>query len=107
MRRDLTAPIAPAPLLDGITLLPFTMDTARASRALLQRVYPEGLGDGGISFEGFWAWLTAEPAYDSHLMFVAAANGAVVGFCHCCASPSSKTSWWTQRFAGAASAGPY
>ena len=82
MRRPLSLPIAPAPLPDGITLAPFTMETASASRTLMKRVYTD-LGDNDISFEGFWNWLTTDPEYDPQLMFVAAADGAVVGLCHC------------------------
>lgn len=83
MRRDLSASIAPAPLPDGVTLAPFDKATANACRNLLKRLYPEGLGDGGISFEGFWSWLTTDPEYDPDLIFVAEADGEVAGFCHC------------------------
>ena len=83
MRRQLSLPIKPAPLPDGITLVPFTVDTARQGRELMRRAYDGDLGDNGISFEGFWSWLTNDPEYDPTLIFVAAAEGAVVGFCHC------------------------
>jgi ribosomal protein S18 acetylase RimI-like enzyme len=83
MRRDLTAPIPSARLPNGITLVPFTTETANTSRELMRRVYPDGLGDNNISFEGFWAWLTADSEYDPELMLVAVANRTVVGFCHC------------------------
>jgi ribosomal protein S18 acetylase RimI-like enzyme len=83
MRRDLAAPIAPALLPDGIALVPFDKETAKEGRELMKRVYLEGLGDGGISFEGFWHWLTTDPEYDRGLMFVAAAGGPIVGWCHC------------------------
>ena len=83
MRRDLTAPIDPLPLPKGIELVPFSKALSNESRELMMRVYPDGLNDGGISFEGFWTWLTNEPEYDPALMFVACQNGIVVGFCHC------------------------
>jgi len=83
MRRDLALPIAPAPLPGGIALVPFDKRTANEGRELMKRVYTDGLGDGGISFEGFWNWLTTDPEYDPDLMFVATAGGTVVGFCHC------------------------
>ena len=83
MRRDLSLPIAPAPLPAGIILLPFSKETTNAARELMKRVYPEGLNDGGISFEGFWTWLTTDAEFDRDLMFFAARHGVVVGLCHC------------------------
>jgi ribosomal protein S18 acetylase RimI-like enzyme len=83
MRRPLSLPIVPAALPDGITLAAFSVEAVRARRELMKRVYPGGLGDGNISFEGFWDWLTNDPEYDPTLMFVATANDAVIGFCHC------------------------
>ena len=83
MRRDLGAPIVPAPPPAGISLQQYGEQTARAAREMMRRVYPEGLGDNGISFEGFWDWLRADPDYDADLMFVAALGGDVVGLCHC------------------------
>ena len=83
MRRDLGAPIAPAALPAGVGLVPFTRDRANLARELMKRVYPDGLNDGGISFDGFWAWLTGDPEYDASLMWVAERDGEVVGFCHC------------------------
>ena len=83
MRCDLTGPIAAAPLPQGTELLPFGKTIANEARELMRRVYPDGLNDGGISFEGFWAWLTTEPEYDAELMFAALRDGMVVGFCHC------------------------
>lgn len=53
MRRDLSAPIPPVPFPIGILLVPYTKDIARLSRTMMQRAYPGGLGDNGISFEGF------------------------------------------------------
>lgn len=86
MRRDLSAPIAPAPLPLGVELLPFDRDSGRQARDLLQRVYPEGIGDNGITFDGFWTWLTTDSEYDPTLMFVVATDGQVVGLCHCWSS---------------------
>lgn len=88
MRRDLTLPIVPAPLPDGTVLQLFTKEFAYESRELMKRVYPDGLGDGGISFEGFWMWLTTDAEFDPDLMFIATYGGAVAGFCHC----------WTSSF---------
>jgi ribosomal protein S18 acetylase RimI-like enzyme len=83
MRRDLSTPIAPGSLPAGIALVPFTVEAARASRELMNRVYEEGLGDDGITFDGWWQWLTTDADYDETLMYVAAQDGVVVGFCHC------------------------
>jgi len=86
MRRDLRLPIAPAPLPEGITLLLFSKETAHAARELLKRIYPEGLGDNNIPFEGFRDWLTTDAEFDPSLMFIAAADEKVVGLCHCWSS---------------------
>lgn len=90
MRRDLTAPVAPAPLPVGVSIVPFDKDIANESRELMRRVYQGELNDGGISFDGFWLWLTSKPEYDRDLVFVATANGAVVGFCLCWSTPYIK-----------------
>jgi ribosomal protein S18 acetylase RimI-like enzyme len=82
MRRDLGKPIAPAELPAGLRLIPFDIDTARACRELMNRVYAEGFGDV-VDFESWWPWLTGDSDYDPRLMFVAARDGEVVGFCHC------------------------
>ena len=82
MRRDLGKPIAPSELPAGLRLVPFDIDTARASRELMNRVYGEGFGDV-VDFETWWRWLTSDADYDQRLMFVAARDGDVVGFCHC------------------------
>jgi ribosomal protein S18 acetylase RimI-like enzyme len=82
MRRDLTAPVPPASLPEGITLLSFDMDTARACRDLMNRVYAEGFGDP-VEFDIWWPWLTGDADYDPRFMFVAAADGKVAGLCHC------------------------
>lgn len=83
LRRVLAAPLLAAPLPEGVTIVPYSKEHAHAARELMRRVYPGGLNDGGISFEGFWAWLTGDAEYDAKLMFVATADGEVVGFCHC------------------------
>lgn len=83
MRRDLTAPIAASFFPAGTSPVPFGRETVWAARELMKLVYLDGLDDGGISFEGFWAWLTSHPQYDADLMFGAEASGTVVGFCHC------------------------
>jgi len=74
----------------GIDLAPFTKVTAYDSRELMKRVYADGLNDGGISFDGFWEWLTTDPEYDPTLMFVATIGEMVVGFCHCWSVPFVK-----------------
>ena len=85
MRRRLDGrPVEPTPLPDGVTMLPFTRDTAYAARELMRRAYDGDLNDGGISFDGWWTWLTTDAEYDFNLMWVAGdTNGNVVGFCHC------------------------
>jgi ribosomal protein S18 acetylase RimI-like enzyme len=82
MRRDLGKPIAPAALPAGLRLIPFDIETARASRELMNRVYAEGFGDV-VEFDTWWPWLTGDADYDPRLMFVAARDGEIVGFCHC------------------------
>jgi len=49
----------------------------------MRRAYLGDLGDNGITFEGFWNWLTTDPEFDPALVFIAAADGEVVGLCHC------------------------
>lgn len=83
MRRDLAVPITPAPLGAGFALRPFDKLLIHECRELLKRVYAEGLGDNGISFEGFWTWLTTDPEFDPALVFIVTRGVAVVGFCHC------------------------
>ena len=82
MRRDLGKPIAPAELPAGLRLVPFEIDVARACRELMNRVYADGFGDV-VEFDAWWPWLTGDDDYDPRLMFVAARDGEVVGFCHC------------------------
>ena len=83
MRRELGGrPVDIAPLPAGIALLPFSQDNARAGRELMQRTYAD-LNDGGISFDGWWTWLTTDPEFDSSLIWIAGADDQVVGFCHC------------------------
>lgn len=48
----------------------------------MKRVYVD-LDDGGISFDGWWDWLTNDPGYDPDLIYIAAEAGEVVGFCVC------------------------
>ena len=83
MRRDLTAPIAPATLPEDITLVPFGRSNARECCELMNRVYGTSHGNAPEPFESWWASLLADSEYDPALMFVPTANGAVVGFCHC------------------------
>ena len=82
MRRDLGNPIALADLPSGLRLVPFDIETARASRELMNRVYAEGFGDV-VEFDTWWPWLTGDADYDPRLMFVAARDDRIVGFCHC------------------------
>ncbi len=86
MRRQLSLPIAAAPLPAGLGRVALTRKTAMPARELMRRVYDGELGDNGISFDGFWDWLTTDPEYDPELIFVATAGGEVVGFCHCWSS---------------------
>lgn len=82
MRRPLDAPIAPAALPPGLRLVPFDITTARACRDLMNRVYAEGFGDAR-DFDEWWPWLTTDSDYDPALLFVAAKDDIIVGFCHC------------------------
>jgi GNAT superfamily N-acetyltransferase len=88
MRRSLSMPIAPAQLPEGVVLVPFARETAMAGREVMRRAYDGDLGDRGISFEGFWQWLTTDAEFDPELIFIAEAEGEVVGLCHC----------WTSNF---------
>src|SRR5262245_1608475 len=81
MRRDLTAPISPAPLPQGIALVPFTKGSANESRELMRRAYDGELHDNATTFEGFWQWLTTDAEYDPTLVYVATSKDQVVGFC--------------------------
>ena len=63
--------------------MPFSMDAVRHAREVMRRAYMGDLGDNGISFGGFWTWLTTDPEFDPALVFIAAADERVVGFCHC------------------------
>jgi ribosomal protein S18 acetylase RimI-like enzyme len=83
MRRRLSLPIAPAPLPEGVVVVPFGRATARAGREVMRRAYDGDLGDRGISFDGYWQWLTTDAEFDPALVFIAAADGEVVGLCHC------------------------
>jgi ribosomal protein S18 acetylase RimI-like enzyme len=82
MRRDLGKPIAATPLPEGLNLVPFNVETARASRELMNRVYGDGFGDE-VSFDEWWPWLTNDADYDPRFMFVAADGDRVIGICHC------------------------
>lgn len=82
MRRDLSQPIAPAPLPSDIELVPFDDSTARAGRELMNRVYADGFGDV-VAFDEWWPWLIEDADYDPGLMFVAREGNRVVGICHC------------------------
>jgi len=90
MRRDLATPIAPAALPEDITLVPFGQSNARECCELMNRVYGTSQGNAPAPFESWWASLIADSEYDPALMFVATANGAVVGFCHCWTVPFIK-----------------
>ena len=81
MRRDLSAPIAPAPLPADIALVPFTADIAPACRELMDRVYAEAFGEA-MPFAVWWPWVSGDAEYDPSMMFVAAAEGTIVAFCH-------------------------
>lgn len=81
MRRELGAPLAPAPLPAGIDLVPFTPAVAPACRDLMNRVYDEGFGDP-IPFEHWWPRVSGDPDYDPSMMFVATADSQIIGLCH-------------------------
>ena len=106
MRRDLTAPIEPAALPHPLSLVAFNEANSRDCCELMNRVYGTGYGTQPESFEAWWATLTADAEYDPSVMFVALANGAVVGFCHCWSVPFVKDlvvdAAWRRRGLGAA-----
>jgi ribosomal protein S18 acetylase RimI-like enzyme len=83
MRRQLHLPIVPAPLPPGVNLIPFSRAAVRAGREVMRRAYDGDLGDRGNTFEGFWEWLTNDAEFDPALIFIAEADGEVVGLCHC------------------------
>lgn len=90
LRRDLATPIAPALMPQSVALIPFGASNARACCELMNRVYGTSYGNAPETFENWWANLTADAEYDPGLMFVATANNAVVGFCHCWSVPFVK-----------------
>jgi ribosomal protein S18 acetylase RimI-like enzyme len=106
MRRDLTLPIAPAPLPADFVLVPFTKAIANDCREAMRRAYNGELNDNAISFEGFWDWLTSNSEYDPDLVFVATARNDVAGFCMCWSKPYIKDlvvdEPWRRRGLGAA-----
>jgi ribosomal protein S18 acetylase RimI-like enzyme len=85
MRRDLTAPIMPAPLPEGVVLQPFDAPIAPACRDLMNRAYDEV-----VPFDKWWNWLTADSEYDPAYVYVACADKAVIGFCHSWTEPFVK-----------------
>ncbi|MBI4920281.1 MAG: GNAT family N-acetyltransferase [Devosia nanyangense] len=89
MRRDLGAPIMPAPLPPGVVLVPFDERIAPACRELMNRVYAEGFGDA-VPFETWWPRLVADPDFDPALCYVAANGAAVVGYCQTWIEPFIK-----------------
>lgn len=82
MRRTLDAPIIDAPLPTDVTPIPFGPDTARHCRDLMNRVYAEGFGDP-VAFDTWWPWLTSSADFEPRHMYVAAADGRTIAFCHC------------------------
>ncbi len=82
MRRDLTAPIPDAPLPAGVTLQPFDAAIAPACRILMDRAYAPA-GDAPVPFEKWYATLLGDSEYHPVLVWVAVAEGDVVGFCQC------------------------
>ena len=81
MRRDLSAPIAPAPFPDGVVLDDFNFEIARSCRDLMNTVYAEGMGDV-VPFDAWFQALESDSEYDPSLCFVAVGAGKVLGFCH-------------------------
>jgi ribosomal protein S18 acetylase RimI-like enzyme len=105
MRRDLTQPVAPAFFSGDVALVAFDPRLAQACRVLMNRVYAEGFGDV-VPFETWWPKLNSDAEYDPALCFVAAREGAIVGFCQCWTEPFVKDivvdGGWRGRGLGAA-----
>ena len=82
MRRRLDGRVVEVtPLPSGLTLLPFTEETAKGSCALMTRVHVDGPGE--IPFFAHWFGITMDEEYDPELVFLAADGDEVVGFCQC------------------------
>jgi len=106
MRRDLTAPLEPAPLPKTVELVAFTSANSRDCCELMNRVYGTSYGNTPEAYETWWARLIADAEYDPAVMFVAVSKGAVVGFCHCWSVPFVKDlvvdAAWRRRGLGTA-----
>ena len=89
MRRDLRAPIAPAPFADGVVLADVTIELARECRELMNRAYAEA-GYAPVSFDDWYPELVADSEYAPALLWAAMAGGRVVGFCQCWRVPFVK-----------------
>lgn len=85
LRRMLDLPVPRLPLPAGVTLEPFDNANAPACRDLMNRVYAE-LGDAPVPFEVWYSALTGDSEYDPALIWVATADGNVVGYCQCWSS---------------------
>lgn len=107
MRRDLHAPIMPAPLPDGVALVPFSREVAPACHALMDVVYADGFG-GNRPYAEWWTWLTENQFadYAPQHMYVARSGDGIVGFCHGWEEPFIKdlvvAGAWRKRGLGSA-----
>ena len=99
MRRDLTAPLAPAAFPPGVVLADFDRDIAPACRDLMNRAYGE-TGDTPVGFAGWYGRLTGDTEYDPALVWVAMGGGQVIGFCQGWSVPFIKDLVVEQRWRG-------
>lgn len=105
MRRDLTAPIVPVPFPSGVMLVDFDRDVARACGELMNRAYGE-VGYAPVRFEDWYDALVGDAEYEPALVWVAMAQGHVVGICQCWNVPFVKDlvvdAAWRRRGLGGA-----
>jgi ribosomal protein S18 acetylase RimI-like enzyme len=88
LRRQISTPVLPAPLPEGLTLQPISADDATAAHHLLQLAYANGFGSVPDNRLDWWNALLSDPEFDRELAVVAKRNTEVVGFCLC----------WTSSF---------
>jgi len=89
MRRDLTVPIKPSPFPANVVLVNFDRSVAVTCRDLMDRAYGE-VGYAPVRFDGWYTALIGDSEYDPALIWVAMAEGRVVGFCQCWSVPFVK-----------------
>ena len=70
LRKDLSAPLAPPVLPDGVRLVPLAMVRPPALHALLVAAYANG-GGTVADFQTWWTRLVEDTEFDSALVFIA------------------------------------